>query len=95
LRRLNGTSLKSESPRAASLASSLLREPRRAMTERERTPEVETPSTPVPADEEGTGRRALRRSLGLYTSRAGASLGLGLGKRADRRSVAAAGNGES
>ena len=90
LRRLNGTSLKNESPRSASLASSLLREPRRAMTEKERTPEPETPSTPN-ADEEGGSRRLIRRSLGLYTSNARASLGLG--KRSDRRSVAAAGGG--
>jgi hypothetical protein len=99
LRRLNGTSLKAESPRSASLASALLREPRRAMTtlEKERTPEPEAPSTPISggnAEDEagGSGRRAIRRSLGLYTSSARASLGLGLGKRGDRRSVAA-GNG--
>jgi hypothetical protein len=93
LRRLNGTSLKGESPRSTSLASSLLREPRRAMIEKEKTPEPETPNTPA-EEESGANRRLFRRSLGLYTSSARASLGLGLGKRAERRSFATAAGGE-
>ena len=94
LRRLNGASLSlKESPRAASLASSLLRDSRRAMTtmEKEKTPEPETPSTPNADEESGGSRRMIRRSLGLYTSNARASLGLG--KRSERRSVAAGGGG--
>ncbi|KIW01239.1 uncharacterized protein PV09_07282 [Verruconis gallopava] len=110
LRRITGTSLRNESPRSASFASSLLREPRRAITMLEKSPEPESPATPTTpvtpgkttsagvgeedSNASGGNRRLLRRSLGLYTSGARASLGLGLGKRAERRTVVAGASGE-
>jgi hypothetical protein len=90
LRRLNGTSLRNESPRSASLASSLML--RRAMTEKEQTPELEEPKTPS-AEDNSTKSRLLRHSLGMYTSSARASLGLGISKRGERRSAAATAGG--
>lgn len=82
VRRLNGSSLKLDSPRSPSIGSSLLRNTSRQVVERERAGDSDA------AEEEiANSRRLKRRSLGLYTS-ARASL---VGQRGGRSIIASAG----
>lgn len=63
LRRLNGSSLKTDAPRSLSNGSSLLRQTSRQIAERERAGDSDAPE-----EEAANSRKLKRRSLGLYTS---------------------------
>jgi hypothetical protein len=86
LRRLNGASLKGESPRSPTTTSSLLREGSRRFMERERAAESDATQ-----EDEPTSRKLKRRSLGVYSSSARSSLGLGKRDSVKGRSMAAGG----
>ncbi|QDS73624.1 hypothetical protein FKW77_002005 [Venturia effusa] len=75
LRRLNGSSLKSDAPRSPSNGTSLLRQTSRQNVERERADDSDAIE-----EEVANARKLKRRSLGLYTS-ARTSLG---GQRSSR-----------
>jgi hypothetical protein len=81
LRRLNGSSLKLYSPRSPSIASSLVRDGSRRLTERERTGDSDA------TEEDANNRKLKRRSLGLYTSTRSSLVG----KRGSRSIVTTAG----
>lgn len=63
LRRLNGSSLKTDAPRSPSNGSSLLRQTSRQIVERERAGDSDATE-----EEVANARKLKRRSLGLYTS---------------------------
>jgi hypothetical protein len=87
LRRLNGSSLKAESPRSpTTTTSSLLREGSRRYLERERAMDSDATQ-----EDESTSRKTKRRSLGVYSSSARSSLGLGKRDSLKGRSVVAGG----
>lgn len=63
LRRLNGSSLKTDAPRSPSNGSSLLRQTSRQIVERERAGDSDATE-----EDAANARKLKRRSLGLYTS---------------------------
>jgi hypothetical protein len=86
LRRFNGSSLKAESPRSPTTTSSLLREGSRRYLERERATDSDATQ-----EDDSTSRKSKRRSLGVYSSSARSSLGLGKRDSLKGRSMAAGG----
>jgi hypothetical protein len=87
LRRLNGSSMKAaDSPRSPTTTSSLLREGSRRYMERERAADSDATQ-----EDEPTSRKLKRRSLGVYSSSARSSLGLGKRDSLKGRTMAAGG----
>jgi hypothetical protein len=86
LRRFNGASLKTDSPRSPTTTSSLLREGSRRFMERERAGDSDATQ-----EDESTSRKLKRRSLGVYSNSARSSLGLGKRDSLKGRSLAAGG----